>query len=128
MKNRCVLISGHALSFDEELSGALQKIAVVLKLSDNHWIESFIINNPVDLVIIEISEENSAELELIKRIKNQFPNIIIILIDGDEDRELIARAFSYGVKDAFRKPYNYTLIVERVQALLSQQLRQHPGP
>jgi PleD family two-component response regulator len=71
-------------------------------------------------VIIEISEENSAELELIKRIKDQFPDTVIILIDGDDGREVIARAFSYGVKDAFRKPYNYALIVERVQALLSR--------
>jgi PleD family two-component response regulator len=120
MKKRCILISGHSLSFDEELYVALQKIATVLKIADNHWIESFIINNPVDLVMIEIAEENSADLELIKRIKNQFPDIIIILIDGDNDRELIARAFSYGVKDAFRKPYNGALIVERVQALLNR--------
>ena len=119
MKKRRVLISGHSLSFDEELYGALQKIATVLKISDNHWLESLLTHNPVDLVIIEISEDNSAELELIKRIKNQFPDTIIILIDGNEDREVIARAFSYGVKDAFRKPYDYALIVERVQALLS---------
>lgn len=128
MKKRCILISGHSLSFDEELYVALQKIATVLKISDNHWLESVMTHNPVDLVMIEISEENSAELELIKRIKKQFPNTVIILIDGSEDRDVIARAFSYGVKDAFRKPYNYALIVERVQALLSQRLRQHPDP
>jgi PleD family two-component response regulator len=123
MKKRRVLISGHSLSFDEELYGALQKIATVLKISDNHWIESLLAYNPVDLVIIEISEENSAELELIKRIKDQFPNTVIILIDGSENREVIARAFSYGVKDAFRKPYNRDLIVERVKTLLNQSAR-----
>ena len=120
MKKRRVLISGHSLSFDEKLYVALQKIATVLKISDNHWIEALLAYNPVNLVIIEISEENSADLELIKRIKDQFPDTVIILIDGDEDREVIARAFSYGVKDAFRKPYNCALIVERVQALLSR--------
>ena len=120
MKKRRVLISGHSLSFDEELYGALQKIVTVLKISDNHWLEALLAYKPVDLVIIEISKENSADLELIKRIKNQFPNTVIILIDGDNSREVIARAFSYGVKDAFRKPYDYALIVERVQSLLSR--------
>lgn len=119
MKKRRVLISGHSLSFDKELYGALQKIVTVVKISDNHWLEAFLAYKPVDLVMIEISEENSVDLELIKRIKNQFPDIVIILIDGDNDREVIAKAFSYGVKDAFRKPYHYALIVERVQALLS---------
>ena len=120
MKKRRVLISGHSLCFDEELYGALQKIATVLKISDNHWLEALLAYNPVDLVIIEIAEENFAELELIKRVKDQFPNTVIILIDGDDGREVIARAFSYGVKDAFRKPYNRDLIVERVKALLSR--------
>ncbi len=123
MKKRRVLISGHSLSFDEELYAALQKIAAVLKISDNHWLESLMIHNPVDLVIIEILEENSAELELIKRINDQFPNTVIILIDGDENREVIARAFSYGVKDAFRTPYKRDLIVERVKMLLNQSVR-----
>ena len=120
MKKRRVLISGHSLSFDEELYGALQKIATVLKISDNHWIEALLAYNPVDLVIIEIAEEKSSELELIKRVKDQFPNTVIILIDGDDGREVIAKAFSYGVKDAFRNPYNRDLIVERVKALLSR--------
>ena len=32
---------------------------------------------------------------------------------------LIVKAFQYGVKDAFRKPYKYDLIEERVRVLLN---------
>ncbi len=118
-KNRCVLMSGRSLCGDQALYGALQKIAVVVKSSANSQIESLMATRPVDLVVLEVSKENPAEVELIKRMKKQFPHIIIIVVDGDQDREVIARAFSYGAKDAFRKPYKRDLMVERVQALLS---------
>jgi PleD family two-component response regulator len=119
IKKQCVLISGRSLVNDEELYAALQHIADVVKSSENNRAEAMVVKKSVNLVIFEISKEAPAEAELIKRIKNQFPNIIIILVDGDGDREVIARAFSYGAKDAFRKPYNRALIVERVQALLN---------
>jgi DNA-binding response OmpR family regulator len=70
-------------------------------------------------VLFEISKERSADVDLIMRIKQQFPDTIIIAIDGGRNQEVIAQAFSYGAKDAFRKPYKQALMVERVQALLS---------
>lgn len=120
MKNRCVLMSGRSLSSDETLDRALQKIAVVVKNPENSQVESMMATRPVDLLIFEITKEPPAELELIKRIKKQFPNTVIIVIDGDADREVIAQAFAYGAKDAFRKPYKRALIVERVKALLNR--------
>ncbi len=113
-------MSGRSLSGDEELYRALQKIAVVVRSPDNTQVESIMTKRPVDLVIFEVSKENPAEVELIKHIKHRFPDTVIIVIDGDGDLEVIARAFSYDTKDAFRKPYNRALIVERVKALLSR--------
>ena len=113
-------MSGYSLCGDKALYEALQNIAVVVKSSENSQVESIMIKRPVELAIIEISQENSTEVDLIKHIKHQFPNTIIIVLDGDQDREVIAKAFSYGAKDAFRKPYKRALIVERVQALLSR--------
>ena len=70
--------------------------------------------------MIEISEENYAEFELIRKMMDQFPETVIILIIGAEVQEVTARAFSYCVKDTFRKPYNRALIVQRVKTLLSR--------
>ena len=122
-KKRCVLMSGYSLSGDEELYEALQKIAVVVRSSENSQVESIMATRPVELAIIEISQEHPTEVKLIKHIKHQFPNTIIIVLDGDQDREVIARAFSYGAKDAFRKPYKRDLIVERVKVLLNRMSR-----
>ena len=120
MKNRCILISGHSLACDEMFCAALQKIAEVVKTSENSQIEAIMATRPVDLVIIEISKENPIEVELIKEMKTQYPHTVFILIDGDKNREVIARAFSYGAKDAFRQPYNRALVTERVKALLDR--------
>ena len=118
-KKRCVLMSGRSLCNDQVLSDALQKIAVVVKSAANSQVEALMATKPVDLVILEISQEHLADVDLIKHLKQQFPQTVIIVVDGDADREVIARAFSYGAKDAFRKPYNRALIVERVKVLLS---------
>ena len=120
MKKRCVLLSGDSLCGDEELYEALQHIAVVVKNPENSQVESIMATRPVDLVLFEISQERPAEIDLITRIKHQFPDTVIIAIDGGADREVIAQAFAYGAKDAFREPYDWALIVERVQALLKR--------
>ncbi len=116
MSNQHILISGPTITKDEDLVNKLTKIAEVLRNSQNSRIEAILKKHEVDLILVEILKEAASELKLIKNIKNAFPGVAIILIDGD--RELMARAFSYGVKDAFRKPYKSSLVVERVKAVL----------
>ena len=118
-KKRCVLISGRSLCDDEELYEALQNIALVMRSQENRQVESMMAKRSVDLILLETSKEHSAGVELIKGITHQFPDTIIIVVDGDADREVIAQAFAYGAKDAFRRPYKRALIIERVKALLS---------
>jgi transcriptional regulator with GAF, ATPase, and Fis domain len=86
--------------------------------TDNSQIESIISEKNVDILLLEVLSQNASEIEMIKTVRNRCPDTEIILIDGDADRDLIAAAFSYGIRDAFRKPYNRVLIVERVYALL----------
>ena len=66
-----------------------------------------------------MAKENLSDIDLIKNIKSKFPEILILLINGNGNRNLIAQAFAFGVKDAFRKPYRYDLIEERVKGLLN---------
>jgi PleD family two-component response regulator len=118
MKKKCVLISGPTIAGDPQLGAGIQKSAVVLKNSDNQQIVSILKSRKVELILFEIVKENLLDIDLIKNIKSKFPEILILLIDGNGNRNLIATAFEYGVKDAFRKPYRYDLIEERVKGLL----------
>ena len=111
-----ILISGATIATDVDLVTRLRGVAHVLKSSQNSRIEAIITNEKVSLILVEILKEASSDLKVIKKVKNNFPEVAIILIDGD--RELMAEAFSYGVKDAFRKPYKNSLVVERVEAIL----------
>ncbi len=118
MKEHCILISGHTIAADAALGDDLAKAAEILKNRDNNQVESIVSEKSVDVLLLEVLSKSASEIEIIKAIKNRHPHTEIILIDGDADRDVIATAFSYGIKDAFRKPYNRGLIVERVYALL----------
>jgi len=117
MSNSSILVSGPTIAKDEDLVNKLTKIAEVLRTSQNSRIEAILKKHEVDLILVEIIKEALSDLKVIKKVKNHFPEVAIILIDGN--RELMAEAFSYGVKDAFRKPYKSSLVVERVKAVLS---------
>jgi len=113
------MISGPTIAIDEELESELGKSAAVLKNLDNSQLGTILTNQNVDLILLEIQNDNPAEIELIEDIKSQFPDIEIILIDGNGDREVIGQAFVHGVKDAFRKPYKSALIAERLNELFA---------
>lgn len=121
MAKNCVLLSGPTIAHDEKLKEELEEFAVVVMRDDNSQIESILGENKVDLIILEISNANLHEIEVIKIVITKFPDTEIILVDGNGDQELIAQAFAFGVKDAFRRPYKRDLIAERVNALLRGQ-------
>lgn len=118
MAKNYVLISGRTILDDEELKEELAEFSVVLTSNDNSQLELILSNNKVDLIILEISSANLYDIEVIQTVKKKFPDTEVILVDGNSDQELIAQAFAFGVKDAFRRPYKTSLIVERVKALL----------
>lgn len=117
---RGILISGPTIAFDDELGRALEENAEIFKNSNNAEIESIIATHKIDLVLLEISKDRDWEVEIIKRVKKRFPGVLVVLIDGDNKRNVIAQAFESGVKDAFRKPYKTELVVERVNVLIKK--------
>ena len=117
MVKYCVMISGPTITNDYKLVCELQKSALILTNSDNSRIESIMQNSRIELILFEISEKNNYDVEMIGNIKNQFPNIPIIVMNVDGDNELMIKAYIYLVIDIFKKPYKYYLIVERVNAI-----------
>ena len=123
MMKHCILISGSTIALDTKLVTELKKIAAVVTNLDNSNVESFIENTQVDLILLEILNERHSEIEMTKTIKSRYPRVEIILINGEGNQDLIAKAFKYGARDAFRKPYKIALIVERVNAILRSKLK-----
>ncbi len=113
-----ILISGPTIARDEFLLKELRNIATVTRNADNSCVPSVLEQKPFDLLLLEVPVRNRDEIEMIREIKHGNPRLEIILIDGSGDSERVAQAFAYGIRDAFRAPYKWELIVERVEALL----------
>jgi DNA-binding response OmpR family regulator len=93
---------------------------VVLRTGDTQGIESFLGEHRVDLLIIEIAEKRDLSDDLIKRLRSRLPRMLILIVNGNGNREVIARAFSDGIVDAFHRPYDPHLIAERAIAILRE--------
>lgn len=120
MERRCVLVCGSSLSLDEALIRELRTAAVVLRTGDTQGIESFLGEHRVDLLIIEVAEKRDLSDDLIKRLRSRLPRMLIMIVNGNGNREVIARAFSDGIVDAFHRPYDPHLIAERAIAILRE--------
>ena len=118
MKTKCVVISGPTIAIDREFCEGLEKYALITRNSDNNQLLSMLASQQIDLILLEIMNKYPSEIEIIKEIKTRFPNTIILLIDGNGNSNLLAKAFRYGAKDVFKKPYYSDLIEERVKVLL----------
>ena len=116
MKTKCILISGSSISKDVQLAHELERIADVLKCSENSEIEKILEKSRIDLILFEIENYKKYKIEIIKKVEHLYPNIKIILITSNRDS--IANGFESGADDAFRMPYKRELIVERVAAIL----------
>ena len=114
----CICVSGSTITKDKVLIAQLEKYLAVIKNYANWQIEPVLSRNKVDLLLLEISPGNLTDLELIKRLKEQYPHLKIVIIDGNGNRHLVTQAFAYGVKDAFKRPYLIELVVERINALV----------
>lgn len=118
MEKPTVLISGPLISRDEQLLSDIKRIACVYKNTNNHKIESILKKTRIDLLLLELLKNNKTGIEIVKKIKKEFPMIQVVLINGNGDRNVIAEGFNDGIKDAFRKPYICSLIAERINAIL----------
>ena len=118
MQNHFVIIAGPTITSDEELFHELNKHVMTVKCLKNSQIETVLATHKVDILLFEITNDSAVEMNIIKIIRNKFPHVEIILIDAIGNRNILARAFASGARDAFPKSYDRALLLERILALL----------
>ncbi|NIR51692.1 response regulator [candidate division KSB1 bacterium] len=116
MTNPCVLIAGPNLTTDLILMKQLGEDVTLLKTHDYSKVFSMLKEWSVDLLLLEVRDSKTTDISLVSKVKKTSPDLPIIVINGDD----IAGAFAQGATDAFPKPYDRELLVERVLALLKQ--------
>jgi len=113
------VLSGPTVAKDKNLIKGLLENFLVLKNHDNSHIETVLHSHAVDLVLIEVLPGDPNEIEQIRKIRAIWQDLAIILVNGTS-RDLIARAFEYGIRDAFKGPYKADLLVDRAKAVIAK--------
>ncbi len=112
-----ILIAGESIAGDADLTSAVSQIAGTIVQGNPSAVEQTLQRMPgIRLVLLEITRMDF-DAGLLQRLRRNFPEVQIVLINGSGDRDLLAQAFSLGVKDAFPLPLNRDLLVERVAVL-----------
>ena len=78
---------------------------------------------PPDVVYIfsDINMPGMSGLELLEKVKAQFPHIQVSMISAYGDDENFEKAINFGAKEFFTKPIDFTSLRQEVQQLLEDQ-------
>jgi DNA-binding NtrC family response regulator len=64
-------------------------------------------NAKVDILICDFQLPEMNGLEVVKRVKEQYPDVEIIMISAEANMDTVIEALRLGAADFFRKPFNF---------------------
>ena len=74
------------------------------------------------LLVLDCSENAELLSEVLPRLKEEFPDLCVVLVDGGLSQKQIAASFKEGVQDYFADPYDAELLRERMDSLCAQSI------
>lgn len=77
---------------------------------------------PPDVLYIfsDINMPGMSGLELLNKVKSQFPQIQVSMISAYGDDENHKKAISYGAKEFFTKPIDFSILKQEMQEMLNE--------
>lgn len=60
-------------------------------------------NNPADVILINIGKNNNSEIKYTKKIKNDYPQTVMIMLSDYDDDDMIVQALSCGISGFLSK-------------------------
>lgn len=74
-------------------------------------------NNKIDIIVQDIKLTDGSGLDILIEVKNQFPNIDVIMISGHGDMDTVIEAMRLGATDYLKKPFTHNdllIALERI--------------
>ena len=79
-------------------------------------------NPDIDLVLLDLNMPGMDGLNGIVRFRNQYPEIPIVIVSAEEDKNVVLQAFTYGAVGFITKSSSCEQIVAALQQVLSGQV------
>lgn len=75
--------------------------------------------NPIDIVLIlsDINMPGKSGLDLLKEVKNHFPQLKVMMVTAYGDQQNYDKAFSLGADDFITKPIDFDTLREKIISL-----------
>ncbi len=87
--------------------------------------QKLVINQPVDLVILDLSFEKTGGLDVLRSIRSRKPDLPVILLTASTQLEDRIRGLDAGADDYLAKPFAFAELAARIRAVLRRGAR--PG-
>ncbi len=71
------------------------------------------------IITLCVRKQTEETLSILRQMIKLSPQACIVLVNGRPNQELLHEAFRLGIKDFFPAPVNQTLLIERIEHLLS---------
>ena len=81
--------------------------------------------HPIDLLLTDISMPGMTGLELIRKVREQFSELLILVISAYDKFSYVKEAFQYGILDYCLKPIDVNELTEGIKIARDTYDRQH---
>ena len=115
-----VCLAGRLVSNDWDLIRNLRSKYLVTLVDKVDSLARRSMLKEIQILVLDCSRNADTALECLSRLKQEFPNLCMVLVDGGLTQMQIATAFTEGVTDYFASPYDVLLLVERMDSLCAR--------
>lgn len=90
-------------------------------------LDSFSMIGSADLILLDYKLPNMDGIEYLEFLRNNFPDIAVIMITGYGSEDLCVKALRLGVRDYIKKPFSVADLRNAVKAYVRQEEKTAPG-
>lgn len=119
-----ILILDDEQQFTEELSGFFEDEYIAYEANNVGDGRRILKEKDIDLLILDVRLPGISGLDILKEVKEQLPNIEVIVISAHGDMDTVIKALRLGAFDYLRKPFRFIdlqIAIERSQKFLQLQ-------
>lgn len=88
----------------------------------------FWLRDGADLMVVDWNLPDGSGLDVVRAVRENDQKSAIVMISGRSDRESVLKAAHYGISGYISKPFDVSLLHERLTALVNPETFQNGGP